>query len=105
MSENTFLLQAIVSVANLLSPEVASIASMMKVNFCPLSIDWEAEEQITIVNSVMELIETLELPYLKLPQDKLDILVCEAIFFFICFNLLCVCLHTRMHTCACMNKV
>ena len=75
LGKNAFLLQAIVSVANLFSPDVANIATKMKVNYCPLCIDWQAEEQTTIVRSVVELIETLDCSYDKLPPDGLDILV------------------------------
>ena len=75
LGKNTFLLQAIVSIANLFSPDVAGIASKMKVNYCPLRLDWQAEEQTTIVRSVMELFQTLDCPHSRLPQDKLDILV------------------------------
>ncbi len=75
LSKNTFLLQAIVSVANLFSSEVSTIATNMKVNYCPLCIDWHAEEQTILVKSVVELIETLDCTYDTLPSDKLDILV------------------------------
>ena len=93
LGRNTFLLQAIVSVANLFSSEVATIATNMKVNYCPLCIDWQAEEQTTIVKSVVELIETLDCTHDNLPVDKLDILVMLTVCVLTRFiNVLCCCI-------------
>ena len=80
LNENVFLLQAIVSVANLFSSDVSALASLLKVNYSPLSIDWISDEQHLLVKATMELMKTLECGSFTLPTDTMDILVCVSLY-------------------------
>ena len=92
LNENVFLLQAIVSVANLFSSDVSALASLLKVNYSPLSIDWISDEQHLLVKATMELMKTLECGSFTLPTDTMDILVC-------------VCLCTVCTVCTCVMSI
>lgn len=76
LHQNVFLLQAVASIANLLSTETDSLASLLGINYSPLNTEGTGEEKQRLVQATMELLEALECSrFRSLPKDSLDILV------------------------------
>ena len=88
LNHNVFLLQAVASIANLLSSEADNLSTLLGVNYSPLNTGGSGEEKHRLVQTTMELVEALECSrHSHLPKDSLDILViaCKRSFFLLFF--------------------
>lgn len=74
--QNSFLLQAVSSIANLFCPETSMLAHFFGINYSPVNFGEQPDEQSQLKRSTMQLMVALgSESWSELPKDELDILV------------------------------